>query len=581
MKKVLFTLTAVMASAFGFAQPLAQQISEVSLKDIKASNVKACQQKPVFSDNVTNRPMKTLASGNYFKCPEGALFHGVSKQGTVLVNSSRKALSILVTTGLMDATFKNMNANPDDATWSWAGTTYTKGDGSGFVDDGNNFVWQGMPVTGNSSFPAPILVKGNDQYFFRSGSSSQDPTYRGESDLSMLSSFSFLAPLSYDNPNGIAYYGYQEGQYNYGPGTTSTGDAEYTNIGVRQHFSKPMSPLYVSDVFVRAITKNGNKTPISGDAVITMKITGDDGTVIAEMTAGNSDFIEQFEPTIGGNWGVATYWSVTFTKKVDHPVLGQMDSPFVIDQPFTVDITGFDQTGVDFGFFAYAADEEDPMEPASYLCKDDQGSPIVLTPTQGGESLPVTFTALFDNINVAETLYDTQNNPIENCNVVRISDDGTQSYLENGATDKVYIQTARPWYAEDGTENYSYEVASASDEYGDWIYSCEAGNDWAELENYTNLVSFTAEECPTGEGRWAVLYITGSGFTSATPVILLQGTATIDDVVMPSGIENAVVDNSAKKGFDENAPVYNLNGQRVSKSAKGILIQDGRKFIRK
>lgn len=32
---------------------------------------------------------------------------------------------------------------------------------------------------------------------------------------------------------------------------------------------------------------------------------------------------------------------------------------------------------------------------------------------------------------------------------------------------------------------------------------------------------------------------------------------------------------------DENAPVYNLAGQRVSKDAKGILIQNGKKFISK
>ena len=32
---------------------------------------------------------------------------------------------------------------------------------------------------------------------------------------------------------------------------------------------------------------------------------------------------------------------------------------------------------------------------------------------------------------------------------------------------------------------------------------------------------------------------------------------------------------------DPNAPIYNLAGQRVSKDAKGILIQNGKKFIRK
>ncbi len=37
----------------------------------------------------------------------------------------------------------------------------------------------------------------------------------------------------------------------------------------------------------------------------------------------------------------------------------------------------------------------------------------------------------------------------------------------------------------------------------------------------------------------------------------------------------------ASDKLNENAPVYNLAGQRVSKDAKGILIQNGKKFINK
>ena len=43
-----------------------------------------------------------------------------------------------------------------------------------------------------------------------------------------------------------------------------------------------------------------------------------------------------------------------------------------------------------------------------------------------------------------------------------------------------------------------------------------------------------------------------------------------------TGITDVTVDE-----FDENAPIYNLSGQRVDKSAKGILIQNGKKFIRR
>ncbi len=48
-------------------------------------------------------------------------------------------------------------------------------------------------------------------------------------------------------------------------------------------------------------------------------------------------------------------------------------------------------------------------------------------------------------------------------------------------------------------------------------------------------------------------------------------------VEVSSGIENVTVEPE----FDENAPVYNLAGQRVGKDAKGIVIQNGKKFIRK
>lgn len=41
-----------------------------------------------------------------------------------------------------------------------------------------------------------------------------------------------------------------------------------------------------------------------------------------------------------------------------------------------------------------------------------------------------------------------------------------------------------------------------------------------------------------------------------------------------------ISDVTVNAGVDANAPIYNLAGQRVSKDAKGILIQNGRKFIK-
>lgn len=48
-----------------------------------------------------------------------------------------------------------------------------------------------------------------------------------------------------------------------------------------------------------------------------------------------------------------------------------------------------------------------------------------------------------------------------------------------------------------------------------------------------------------------------------------------------TGVATGITDVTVEKEFDENAPIYNLSGQRVDKNAKGILIQNGKKFIRR
>ncbi len=72
----------------------------------------------------------------------------------------------------------------------------------------------------------------------------------------------------------------------------------------------------------------------------------------------------------------------------------------------------------------------------------------------------------------------------------------------------------------------------------------------------------------------------GAVFTTEAPtsVTLKCSTGAIADVTLfgqPAGIENAVAEKS-----DVNAPVYNLAGQRVNNSFKGIAIQNGKKFIK-
>lgn len=72
----------------------------------------------------------------------------------------------------------------------------------------------------------------------------------------------------------------------------------------------------------------------------------------------------------------------------------------------------------------------------------------------------------------------------------------------------------------------------------------------------------------TGEAAKIYLYSASSGIN------LYYIKVTYID---PSGITNITTEDKA----DPNAPVYNLAGQRVSKDTKGVLIQNGKKFINK
>ena len=67
------------------------------------------------------------------------------------------------------------------------------------------------------------------------------------------------------------------------------------------------------------------------------------------------------------------------------------------------------------------------------------------------------------------------------------------------------------------------------------------------------------------------IYLQGKGSYGAREFLGFDGTAT--------GIAN--VDINANDNFDANAPMYNLAGQRVNKSYKGVVIVNGKKYMNK
>ncbi|MCD7714002.1 MAG: hypothetical protein LUI08_03620, partial [Prevotella sp.] len=131
--------------------------------------------------------------------------------------------------------------------------------------------------------------------------------------------------------------------------------------------------------------------------------------------------------------------------------------------------------------------------------------------------------------------------------------------------------TVRDWEDEDGNENYSYIISQNTDEDNDWITGYNV-YDYSEYGYY--LIEFQTEALPSDmEGRSAVLYFTGAGYTDSQPVIIIQGNAEV-----PSGI-NSVLAYPEQAAKTKYAGTYNLAGQRVSDSTKGLVVKDGKKVL--
>lgn len=574
MKRTLFTLTACAACAMSLAQTPAQE-PIVAQKLMKPQiELKKIQAKPEYKITKISAPKKSIENGNYFRRPAGSMYLAEFKDTWGYYYSTTLAFPAFKT-----IVYRNMNTDHSGEWYLINGQTGLRESASDMTDSQNNLLWMSYPQfeEGYSSIYEPALVKGSDEYRIPNNYDSKHGSNYGASSVSP----SYITGLTYTDGNHVGegpYSGFQgSDEYIWGTGNITLEDGVYKTFGVAQSFEAPISPLYVENIYMRALSNSG--TPIPDGVNMTMTITDDEGNQIATLTASNSDLL-----TIASG-----IYQLTFANKQQNPITGtDRIVPFVLDKPFTVTITGFDQSGVDLGLWMFVSAADDPIdagitlgentetgEQTTISYRDDYGNPVY--------SIPMNFTGFFESIDVVTELSNSQSGETyDNSNVLRISENGTESYLENGATTSVFVNTALPWTADNGTPNYRYVVESSSTGDGSWINSpCIVDeSSYDSQSSFVNYVNFTATACNANEGRWAVVKIVGKGgIQSETPIILLQGTATLDDVT--TGIENAVVDNSAKKGFDENAPVYNLNGQRVSKSAKGILIQDGRKFIRK
>ena len=214
---------------------------------------------------------------------------------------------------------------------------------------------------------------------------------------------------------------------------------------------------------------------------------------------------------------------------------GMMDAPIVVEGDFVLQITGYNESGCDFGIFA---DYYTPGGTTMYKV-GGKYTPIF----SASSNLAVSYDAYWPTL-VNDTTLNEMNAPVAG-GMCHYGED-TEDYVAILYTNVYDIEGA--WSIE-APEWVSYAV--------DTTYLTSKG---------AVLMAFQAEELPaTVEGRKDVVSIDADGFVYE--FVITQGTVG----------EETAVENVVAPLFDDK--IYNLLGVEVDENYKGVVIKNGKKFI--
>lgn len=392
--------------------------------------------------------------------------------------------------------------------------------------------------------------------------------------------------LSTDNMYGSGYITYTKEQT--GLDKDTIGDC----YGVDVVLGKTLAPLYIERIAVKGYTTT---QPIKNNARLTAYVTGvrtaRDGSKRADLSKVYETLYAEATDTLDfvtstQRNGITVYrGTVLFSKRGDDGFGNITDQPFVLpaDSSYAVFVTGFEDTqNIDFGPQALLQPDEENAEP-SHFYTTLRGSDSGYVHYYQGCVADLALIGMYDVAFAPEQngLFTQDDNT--KANVVRISNDGT-ACATDGATESGFagavVYTTIPWYDEAGNENYTI------DNLPDWISNYTVGT-----ERYRNsrgqstsadfnfyVISFNANALPSGTaGRGAIVTVKSDKGAQSGPIYLLQGNATVADAIA-TGINSVKVDD-VKKATDNR--IFNLAGQQVTKAYKGIVIENGKKYIQK
>lgn len=599
MKKILLPALMSVFALTGFAQ----QRSEMTMMS-HATRMASISNSPVqvadvrHADSRMSAPRKSYDTGVYYTKPTNAFWAGETVEGSYYY------VSILSFAPNRAYTFVNLSTNKANSVWTYRDEDYD-GDEEGNLNFGNVGCYQ---VNGYNNYgTVPTLKVGNEEFSLADMNINWATTYYSTAYESRPGSFGCvmecdsLATLAFTDHthamSGAAWgicHPDENTSYLFGNGEYLDTDKEGNILGRYkifgcQQFYPAVDHMYLTSA--HALSYNQD-TPLPEGTQLTMtfynvvEVDGQKrigGEVLGQLFARPTDvhFLGGPGNTKYTSSGKYNVYSIEFKNSYQDEFGSWVDEPVVLNGEFAMVITGFDQDGVDVNFVGSLPNAEENFEgQTSVLCWEDETksqsfginylSPVLID---------MNFNALFDYAEILETGYDKDGNEYNNLNVLEVSADGktvTNTHM-GGNANFVELFTAYPWTDNEGIDNYYCELP-------EWVADLIVEEDEPTVQQnieFRTGTLFATVECdplPEGEtGRYAIIYVEGKGVTSASPIIILQGDANLQDALDEIAANNVVGVKTSGKTLG--GQLFNLNGQRVSHAQKGLYIKDGKKFF--
>lgn len=579
MKKVLLSLACVSAMA---ASAQVTQMKDDATLVPNFSKIRDAKNAILSDTKKSNVATRAAADGVYYKTPVGAMWRLADE---VLYGYG---MPVMVVAPWKEFVFQNMSTKKEGH-WTVNGNSVDD-----FADESNNLVYSiGVPSKPNSYFYAPAYTEGDVTYI---------PKYTEGNNVENMGLFAPGIECKSFHPSsdldGVYFNNWgiisldcatEKGRANLlGAGTWTSGTNEvYVSLGVEMSYPKPMSPLYVEKLYVQGYSYDKDSNDPLNGKVLTAKIYNleDDNAEPIVLTCNPEDC------KLGLASNQSTYYNtynVDFSKKIKDEISGELvEDPFVIDYPFVVSITGFEQDGITLGLGGwdvlpeFCSDVEDENN-VKVLLKSTVTGKIGVISYSAQLALSCGFYSMFDVCDVMTEAKSSTGNIID-CNGIVVSNDG-QTYSNNAYSNLqgVRIYTGLNW-TDATTEEEMYWSDDMYDEKNSWIQNLVVNtttySDGKTVMNGAYDLGAICDPLPAGvDKRYAVIHIQGRGVTSED-IYVLQGNITLAEAKADhAATAISEISNNAVKA---NNRKFNLAGQQVDNSFKGIVISNGKKAIKK